>query len=374
MSRLSLTDFRCYATTRVETDGRPVALIGPNGAGKTNVLEALSFLVPGRGLRHSRLDDVSRRSGLRDPSPWAVAAKLSGPFGETDIGTGLNRETTGGRRSVRINGAPAAGPSALGEWASAIWLTPEMDRIFADAASARRRFLDRLVLGFDPAHAGRLAEYGRAMQERNRLLRDRGARAADPAWLSALEERMAQTGVAVAAARADLVSRLGAALAMGVGPFPAAEITIDGDVERWVGQGPALEAEDRVRDRLAVARAVDAEAGRATAGIHRSDLVVKRRDDRLPAVQCSTGEQKALLISIILADARLQSLERGSVPLLLLDEVAAHLDAERRAALFDEICALNAQAWMTGTDDILFDSLADRGQLFRVDAATISPR
>lgn len=372
--KLALTDFRCYPALSLNTDARPVVLAGPNGAGKTNLLEALSFLVPGRGLRRARLDEIGRRDAgpAGQSAAWAVAATVSGAFGDAEIGTGLT-EGGPGRRVVRINGATASGQAALGEWVTALWLTPEMERLFTDGAGARRRFLDRLVLGFDSAHAARLGDYERAMQERNRLLRDRGAHGADPSWLGALEERMAESGTAVAAVRADLVARLDAAVGLGVGPFPAARLAIAGEVEEWVTQSPALEAEDRFRAALAERRRVDAEAGRTTFGPHRSDLAVTRLADGIAAAQCSTGEQKALLISIVLADARLQSIERGTVPLLLLDEIAAHLDVARRSALFDEICGLDAQAWMTGTDDDLFAPLGDRAARFRVENATVTP-
>jgi DNA replication and repair protein RecF len=368
--RLSLTDFRCYPSLGVETDGRPVALFGPNGAGKTNLLEALSFLVPGRGLRRARLDDATRRTpgGEAAATGWAVWAAATGSLGEVEIGTGLVQDGGTGRRTVRINGAPAQSQTALGEWIAALWLTPEMERLFADGASSRRRFLDRLVLGFDPAHAERTAAYDRAMQDR-----DRGAQGADAAWLDALETRMAENGVAVAVARNDLVARLGAAVALGVGPFPAAALALEGEVEGWASDGPALRAEDRFRDELARRRAIDAEAGRTTVGVHRSDLAVRRLADGIPAAQCSTGEQKALLISLILANARLMSIERGIVPMLLLDEIAAHLDPARRTALFDEICALDAQAWMTGTDAALFEPLGERAMRFRVENAALAP-
>lgn len=369
VSRLTLADFRCYRALRLECDSRPVVLTGQNGAGKTNLLEALSFFVPGRGLRRARLDAVTRRDA--DGAVWAVSATVSGSLGETELGTGLTTEGGGSRRVVRVNGATAPGQAALGEWVSAIWLTPEMDRLFTDNASERRRFLDRLVLGFDPSHAERLGDYERAMRDRNRLLRDQGLRA-DPAWLDALEDRMAGAGVAVAAARADVVARLGGAVALGIGPFPGAALALEGEVERTLDTVPALDAEDGFRARLRESRAVDAEAGRTTSGIHLSDLRVSRVSDGLAAALCSTGEQKALLISIVLANARLQSLDRGTVPMLLLDEIAAHLDAERRTALFDEICGLGAQAWMTGTDAAMFAALGDRASHFHVDNATVS--
>lgn len=372
VSRLTLTNFRCYGALRLECDGRPVALAGHNGAGKTNLLEALSFFAPGRGIRRARLEEVVRRDAAVG-SAWAAAATVSAPGGDAEIGTGLATEGGPARRVVRINGAPASGQAALGEWVSMIWLTPEMDRLFTDSASARRRFLDRLVLGFDPGHAERLGAYERAMRERNRLLRDMGARGADPAWLNALEDCMAEAGVAAAAARVDVVERLGAAAALGVGPFPGASLALVGEVEAAIAGGPALNAEDGFRAQLRECRAIDAEAGRTTRGIHLSDLEVTRSADGFAAASCSTGEQKALLISIVLADARLQSLDRGTVPMLLLDEIAAHLDEERRAALFDEICALGAQAWMTGTDAVLFAPLGDRAARFRVENATVTP-
>ena len=379
MVRLSLTDFRCYDAMRLAADARPVVLTGPNGAGKTNLLEALSFLAPGRGLRRARLGDVARRDA--DPAPpgglrWAVAGTLETATGPVELGTGCEAAADteeGGRRVVRIDGAPARSQSALGELFSAVWLIPEMDRLFMEGASGRRRFLDRLVSAFDPAHNTRLNTYEQAMRERTRLLRDdrSGLRRADSGWVGALEQRMAESGVALAAARRAFVQRLAAACELGVGPFPAASVTLAGDVETWLDGQSALQAEDRLRDALAASRAADREAGRALAGPHRSDIEVMHLQKNLPAATCSTGEQKALLVSIVLAHARLVALDRGAAPLLLMDEIAAHLDSERRAALFDEICAVGAQAWMTGTDRSLFEAFGDRAQFFRVESAAV---
>lgn len=385
--RLSLTDFRCYETLRLDADTRPAVLTGPNGAGKTNLLEAISFLAPGRGLRRARLADVTRRTVQRNGGPvdetvlpgtlrWAVAGTLDTDTGPIDVGTGLEAAADneeGGRRLVRINGAPARSQSALGELFAAIWLVPEMDRLFMDGASARRRFLDRLAAAFDPAHSTRLNSYEQSMRERTRLLRDdrTGFRQADRGWVGALEQRMAESGVALAAARRAFVNRLGAACALGVGPFPAAAVMLAGDVESWLDGMSALDAEDRLREALAASRGADREAGRALVGPHRSDIAVVHLQKDIPASTCSTGEQKALLISIVLAHARLVALDRGAAPLLLMDEIAAHLDADRRAALFDEICAVGAQAWMTGTDRSLFEAFGDRAQFFRVDGATV---
>ena len=357
----------------MDTDPRPVVLTGANGAGKTNLLEAVSFLVPGRGLRRARLGEVARRDGEAedDPRPWAVAATVTTPTATVDIGTGHEPgAATGGRdrRVVRIDGQPAKSQAALADHVTAVWLTPQMDRLFAEGASARRRFLDRLVFGFDPAHAGRVSAYEHAMRERARLLRDGGA---DGAWLAALEDTMATKGVAVAAARRELAVRLNGICADPPGPFPGARVEAAGAVEEWLAEVPALAAEDRLRDGLAAARVRDGEFGGAVLGPHRSDMHVNHLAKGVAAARCSTGEQKALLVAMVLANARLQAAERGSVPLLLLDEVAAHLDGHRREALFEEVSALGAQAWLTGTDSALFASLGKRAQFFHVEDATV---
>tara|TARA_R110000868_G_scaffold11751_20_gene57450 strand:+ start:3055 stop:4260 length:1206 start_codon:yes stop_codon:yes gene_type:complete len=377
--RLSLTNFRSYDSLRLDTDIRPTVLTGANGAGKTNLLEAISFLSPGRGLRGARLSEITRSDAgeaVQGAMHWAVAATLDTASGPAEIGTGFEATgegEDGGRRVARMNGAPARSQAALGEVFAAVWLVPEMDRLFMEGASARRRFLDRLVAVFDPTHTTRLNEYEQAMRERTRLLREDklGLRRADSTWIAALEHRMAESGVALAAARRAFVQRLAAACEMGVGPFPAASVTLVGDAEQWLDDRSALEAEDRFRDALAASRNADREAGRALAGPHRSDIEVFHLLKNRPAAGCSTGEQKALLISIVLAHARLVSLDRGAAPLLLMDEIAAHLDGDRRAALFDEICAIGAQAWMTGTDRELFRDFGDRAQHFQVESATV---
>ncbi|HUN51596.1 MAG TPA: DNA replication/repair protein RecF, partial [Candidatus Sulfotelmatobacter sp.] len=342
--RLLLTDFRCYAGLRLDIAAGPVVLTGGNGAGKTNLLEAISFLSPGRGLRRARLTEVTRR-GAAPAAAWAVHAALAGPRGDCEIGTGLAPAEAGGdiaeRRLVRLDGAAATGPSQLAEVASVVWLTPQMDRLFSEGAAGRRRFLDRLVFGLDPGHARRVAAYEKAMRERTRLLQSGRF---DPAWVGALEGTMAEWGVAVAAARRDAIARLGAALEAASGPFPRALLGVEGLLERWLDEAPALAVEDRYRERLAERRGRDAEAGGAGEGPHRSDLRVAHAAKDMPAELCSTGEQKALLIAIVLANARLQAARRAAVPILLLDEVAAHLDAARRAALFEAIGALGAQA------------------------------
>jgi DNA replication and repair protein RecF len=375
VTRLALTDFRGYGAARLGLERRPVVLTGPNGAGKTNLLEAVSFLAPGRGLRRARLGEIDRRvpparATALPPGAWAVAATLSGPRGETEIGTGRDTASPGERRLVQIDGNLARTQAVLSEHLCVIWLTPQMDRLFTEAASARRRFLDRLVYGFDPAHAHRVAAYEQAMRDRARLLAD--DRPADPAWLAALEGRMAEHGIAVTAARRDTVARLDEACAETQGAFPAARLALDGAVEAWLDTMPALGAEEELARRLAASRRADAAAGTTALGPHRADLAVRHGGTHMVASQCSTGEQKALLIGIVLAFAQLMARRRGDVPILLLDEVAAHLDAIRRAALFDAIATSRGQAWLTGTDRGLFDGMEGAAQFLTVADAVIS--
>jgi len=376
VTRLALTDFRGYGAARVALDARPVVLTGQNGAGKTNLLEAVSFLAPGRGLRRARLGEIDRRvpparPTALPPGAWAVAATVTGPRGATEIGTGRDSDSeTGERRLVQIDGNASRTQAALAEQLCVIWLTPQMDRLFTEASSARRRFLDRLVYGFDPAHAHRVGGYEQAMRERARLLA--GERPADPAWLGALEARMAEHGIAVAAARRETVARLDEAASEPHGAFPAARLALEGEIESWLDTMPALAAEEEFARRLAAARRADAAAGTTTLGPHRADLAATHGTTHMQASLCSTGEQKALLIGIVLAFARLMARRRGEVPILLLDEVAAHLDAARRDALFDAIAASRGQAWLTGTDRNLFDGMAGTAQFLAVADAVIT--
>lgn len=369
---LRLTAYRNYAELRLDLDGRPVVLTGLNGAGKTNLMEAVSYLGPGRGLRGARLIDVDLK-GAGGDRPWAVAATVADPLGGISIGTGRDDASATARRIVRIDGRPVSGPAALASRIAVLWLTPAQDRLFQDRPNARRRYLDKLVAALAPEHAGLLNDYEKALRERARLLKgpSTGEGPADPAWLSALERTMAETGIAIAAGRRQAAADLTRAAAAGIGPFPAARVHVAGDAESWLDEGPALDAEDRLAAALAAARGRDGELGGASVGPHRSDMVVEHCARALPAAELSTGEQKTLLVSILFAAARLHAARRGFAPILLLDEVAAHLDSIHRAALYAEIGALAAQAWMTGTDPALFAPLGSDAQFFTVAAGHV---
>lgn len=387
--RLTLTDFRCYAGLRLDLDERPVVLTGANGAGKTNLLEAVSFLTPGRGLRRAKLSEIGRIApGASDGDgtagrPWAVAAKLHDGESEFDVGTGIEsarREDeengeAGESRVVHIDGRPAKSQAELGRRIGAQWLTPQMDRLFLDGSSERRRFIDQVALGVDPDHAGPVAAYDRALRSRSRLLRDsrHGGAGLDPAWLSALEDSMARHGIAVAAKRREVAARLQDQCRPGDGPFPGARVAMAGALEDWLDAGPALDAEDRFRAGLEASRGADADSGGAALGPHRSDLAVYHAESGMPARQCSTGEQKALLVALVLAATRLHAAARGHTPLLLLDEVVAHLDEARRLALFETVEALGAQTWLTGTDAGIFAPLGEGAQHFTVADAALRP-
>ena len=357
-TRLTLTDFRSYRSATIRFDGRPAAIAGPNGAGKTNLLEALSLLSPGRGLRRARLDELPRQGGA---GGWAVAARLSDGDDELRLGVGADAARPD-RRVCRIDDRSASGPGAFAEHIRFMWLTPAQDRLFMDGAGERRRFLDRLVLAHDPAHAKISAAYEQAMRQRQRLLDERSR---DEEWLSVLERQMAESAVAMASARCAMVTRL-AASAVAEDAFPASDLALEGAIEGAFASAKPADIEDDFTALLAERRRADAEAGRATMGPHRSDLIVEHREKGHAARLCSTGEQKALLIGIVLAAAKAsQQAAAGDAPLiLLLDEIAAHLDPDRRAALFDIIDRLGFQAFMTGTDHNLFDAWGSRAQRF----------
>ena len=349
INRLSLTDFRNHAALSLQPQAQFVALHGANGAGKTNILEAISLLVPGRGLRRAGLSEMTRSDG---GGSFAVTAEI----GDVMLGTGVEANAPE-RRKVRINGANAT-INGLAEWLSVIWLTPSMDRLFADGASARRRFLDRLVLALEPTHARHSNRYEKAVQQRNKLLG--GQSALDPLWLDALEAQMAESGTAIAEARQRMMASLIAQLDIApTGPFAVPDIALDIET---------VQSEAALRDIWQKSRRRDAGAGRTLIGPHRADLIVHNRANGQAADRSSTGEQKALLLSLVLAHATLVADQRGTPPILLLDEVAAHLDPARRAALFERLAATGAQVWMTGTEAALFDEIGPAAELIAVGA------
>ncbi|MBA4011398.1 MAG: DNA replication/repair protein RecF [Phenylobacterium sp.] len=370
-TRLTLTDFRSYERAELALDGRPVFLVGPNGAGKTNFLEAVSLFTPGRGLRGAVGAELGRRQpGETQGRAWAVAAVIEQDGEPARVGTGI--ESAGAaRRTVRLEGEPVP-PGRLSDHQRQVWLTPAQDRLFLEGAGDRRRFFDRLVFAAEPGHASHASAYEKSQRERMRLLTDGPA---DPAWMSALEARMAQAGSLMAQARARTLAALQAEIdSRGDRPFPQARLSLTGDWERMAGEGVEVEEiEARLARALAAARERDAAAGRALTGPHRGDLAVIHAEKDRPAAECSTGEQKALILNLVLGQAaRLSRAESAPNPILLLDEVAAHLDRRRRAALFDEIEALKLQAFLTGTDEHLFEDLKGRAQGVHVDGSNLA--
>jgi len=376
LSRLTLTDFRSYARAELALDGRPVFLVGPNGAGKTNLLEAISLFTPGRGLRGASLAEVGRRlPGEAQGRAWAVSTVVAAGGEATQLGTGVELPGAA-RRTVRIE-SETVPPGRLADHLRQVWLTPAQDRLFLEGAAERRRFFDRLVFAAIPRHASHAQAYERAQRERVRLLvdaRDNGT-GPDAAWLDALEARLAEAGALMAEARATTLAALQAEIdGRGERPFPQARLSLTGEWEQMSAAGAEIaEIEARLARALAAARERDAAAGRALTGPHRGDLAVIHAEKDRPAAECSTGEQKALVLNLVLAQsARLSRAESAPSPILLLDEVAAHLDRIRRAALFDEIEALGLQAFLTGTDEHLFEDLKGRAQGVRVDASGLT--
>jgi len=364
--RLTLTNFRSYHAAQIEVGSGPIVLLGPNGAGKTNFIEAISFLTPGRGLRRATLEDVAFSEG---DGSWGVSADVEGALGLAALGTGIDppaREDAAPSRKCRIDREPVSSASAFADHLRVIWLMPAMDGLFNGPASERRRFLDRLVLAVDAEHAGRVAALERALRSRNRLLED--ARP-DAHWLDAVEHETAELAVAVTASRVETVVRLQATLAArgaSGSAFPEAKIGLDGWMEKLVLLHPAVEIEDRYRAVLRDNRARDAAAGRTLDGPHLSDLAVQHAGKETAAADASTGEQKALLIGLVLAHGVLLTEITGFAPVLLLDEVIAHLDPLRRAALFAELVKLGAQTWMTGADADAFAELSTGAQVLEV--------
>lgn len=366
ITRLTLTEFRNYRDLRLITPARLVALTGANGAGKTNVLEAISLLAPGRGLRGATFEELARQGGS---GSWAIAAEIETSAGPLSAGTAWSIQPDagdGGSRLVVIDGEVQKGLGALGEHMRVLWLTPAQDRLFAGPASDRRRFLDRLVAASDPEHGARILVFEKVMRERNLLLAEPRS---DATWLTSLEAQMAEAAVAISAARLIGLEALQTHIGAGrsESSFPWAEIAIEGEIEALVSQKPAVQVEDEYRRILRDSRGLDRAAGRTLRGPHRSDLAVVHGPKAMPAGQCSTGEQKALLIGLVLAQARAVRAGAGVSPILLLDEVAAHLDRARRRSLLEALAALGSQSWMTGTDAQLFEAIGAEGAVFHVE-------
>ena len=372
LTRLALENFRNYAAVSLKLDGRHVCLYGANGSGKTNLIEAVSMLAPGRGLRSADLVDIVRRDASGAVARhWALSADLRDGDVDRKLSLALELDEQGrSKRIAKLDGAVTT-QTELGELVRVIWLTPSMDRVFAGPAGDRRRFFDRQVLAHFPSHGPAGAAYEKAMRQRNALL-EQGR--VDPAWLDALEQRMAEAGAVMAVHRSDALKRMQAAIAARPeGHFPKSVLDLDGRFEKRAAEGADVaQIEQEIASALRLNRTRDQVAGRTLEGGHRTDLTVLHAPKQLPADQCSTGEQKALLIGLILANAQaLFGRDFAPSPLLLLDEAAAHLDSDRRAALYDELAALGGQAWLTGTDRSLFDAFGDRAQRFEVSSGIV---
>jgi len=372
--RLTLTNFRSYRAAQLSLDqAGPVVLTGANGAGKTNLIEAISMLAPGRGLHRATMDELAFSEG---DGSWAVSAEIEGMLGLSTLGTGIDPpagDDAATNRKCRIDRENVGSATAFADHLRVVWLTPSMDPLFNGPASERRRFLDRLVLAVDAQHSGRVNALERSLRSRNRLLEDGRS---DLHWLDAIEHETAEVAVAVAAARAETVTRLSGALNATRDQAPAfalPEIALDGWMERMLPEHSALDIEDRYRELLKQNRARDAAAGRTLDGPHRSDFLVTHAGKGIPAAEASTGEQKALLIRLVLAHARLIKEMTGYAPVMLLDEVVAHLDPLRRAALYDALAALGVQVWMTGADPAAFGDIAGRAAMFEVRNGSVAP-
>lgn len=366
LGRMKLTDFRNYAEVALTFDARHVVLTGDNGAGKTNLLEAVSFLSPGRGLRRAAYADITR---VGAEAGFTIFADVDGMEGEVAIGTGIESNDESTSRKLRLNGTAVKTIDELTDHLRVLWLTPAMDGLFTGTSSDRRRFLDRLVLSLDPAHGRRAGDFERAMRSRNRLLSEGRF---DPAWLTGIESQMASLGVAMALARQEMLGLLSRLIdeRHEEMPFPSAVLELSGFFDNQFDR-PAIDLEDDYAALLRDGRHRDAAAGRTLDGPHRADLLVRHKAKDIEAERCSTGEQKALLVGLILAHARLVANMTGHAPVLLLDEIAAHLDEGRRAALFDLVDGLGGQAFMTGTDRAMFAALGDRAQFFTVSGGTV---
>lgn len=386
LSRLVLHQFRNYQELDLCLEAKAVVLTGPNGAGKTNILEAISFLSPGRGLRHVKLSQITNLKTMnQDPSnppSWAISATIETRAGPTQLGTGLDYTATGNeKRLIKVNGQAAKSQATLTDWISVIWVTPQMDRLFMEAASTRRKFIDRLVYALDATHSSRIHRYEHHLRERSHLLREGHY---DPLWIATLERHLAEDGVAIVVARQQVVKSLENAQRQDQSyPFPKFQAEMTGQVENWMQNQPALAVEDAFAEKLKLNRRHDGEVGGACIGPHRSDFQVQHLAKHLPAELCSTGEQKMLLLAVTLAFIRVQENYNSCPAILLLDDVAAHLDEQHRLILFQEICTplkeseqehlrRPLQVWMTGTDKSAFQGLNNQAQFLTVHQAKLT--
>jgi DNA replication and repair protein RecF len=370
--RLTVSNFRNYRAATLEAGSRPIVLYGPNGAGKTNLIEAISFLAPGRGLRRATLEEVACNKG---DGSWAVSTEVEGALGLATLGTGIERIAEDGapaQRKYRIDREPVGTAAAFSDHVRIIWMVPAMDSLFTGAPAERRRFLDRLATAIDSEHSSRVNAFERALRSRNRLLEEPRP---DAHWLDAVEHETAELAVAVASLRAETVGRLRAALsARAQSAFPPADIALDGWMESLLPSEPAVFVEERYREKLRENRGRDAAAGRTLDGPHLTDLAIVYAQKGIVAADASTGEQKALLIGLVLAHARLIAEMTGAAPILLLDEVVAHLDPSRRMALHGELAQLGAQVWMTGADPALFVEIEGQATLVEVHSGHLQVR
>jgi len=353
VARLQLQFFRNYAALDVRVESAPVILFGENGSGKTNILEALSLFSPGKGLRHARLRDMDQVGQDGTQRPWSASMVMVQDYGQAILGTGRDATADADKRLLRVDGEPAKF-TELSEYVTLTWLTPAIEQLFLGSGSDRRAYVDRLTAQFYPDHSRTVYRYEHAVRERNKLLFNSMQ---DVAWYAAVEHKIAELGVAIAVARNEVLHLLNQSMQRGQDVFPAASVWMEGEVEQWAREMSALDAEAACREKLEHNRATDREVGRTSIGVHKSELQAVHSVKNRPARLCSTGEQKAIMLSLTMAFVRAQAVWRGTPPLLLLDEVVAHLDAERREALFEEIQSLHVQAWMTGTEAQTFESM-----------------
>ena len=372
--KLSVSNFRNYSKASLEPSKQMVVLLGNNGAGKTNLLEAISMLSPGRGLRRAQLTQLNRAktdatdedSTIESQSQWAVSVKVESNGFQTTIGTGCAKAIADGKtvkRLVKINGDIVKSQISLNDYLSVSWLTPQMDRLFVEGGSQRRRFIDRLVFAFDALHSIRVNRYNRALRERKKLLQ---SWTQDTSWLNAIENSLAEMGVAIAVTRQDLIRRLSPIIGKNMGLFPSAIISMEGEVEHWLEDNSALEVEQRFREELKKSRANGSSESNQIPGPHRSEFKCMHSSNKMEASLCSTGEQKALLVSIMLSHAILRKKECGSAPILLLDEISAHLDERRRSSLFELLQSLESQIWMTGTESGAFSDILKIAEAYNI--------